>query len=544
MKNETLNIDALMAKFPREISVQDLYNIASGLAARDSLDEAEVLFEFLVSNRDRISPFFVGPSFFKLGEMVQKRGNQRAAQDYFRQCLQYTPHHFRASAYMGMHRQYLEEWQLFYNRLMEVAKKIKTGPPAGDGGDISGSGEIRTLWQNVSAETEVNRVHELFMQFFTYPLSPTPGETEEEYLNHLEERYQLQKDLYWKRLVLLPAADLEQWIIDTARQLNGIIEDNRIVEDAFRPQREFLFWAICVQLELLREVPFARKIAEHYFRRFTWSFILARQIMHLCLLKMPAAEIGGNGLVSIVTPYYNGERYVEETLSSIANQTYKDFEWIVVNDGSIDESSRALKKIAACYPHVNTRIITSDHVGQAAATNVGIRAAKGKYILPLDADDQIAVDYLEKAVGQFEKDGSLDVVYFMTVSFGFQNRLMIGDDFKNPGIFLYNQLNICSMVKKEAIDKVNGFNENIVGYEDWNMWITFAKMGMKFKWIPEVEFFYRRSLVSRGFRSMDKDYLKRKMIMECHPDIYRKPTEEEEFLLKQSYLYISPIFLK
>lgn len=543
MNREEIDIDALMDKFPRDASTQELYETASRLASRDCTQEAEKLFKFLINNRDKIAPYFTGASFFKLGEMAQCRKNTTAAEDYYRQCLQYTPHHFRASTYLGLHREYTREWEHLCHRLMTVVKRVNHMPAPGTG-KIDGSSRVRQFWQNISTEKSVKKVHEFFMRFFSYPLSPAPGEEAEQYIRQLEEKYELQKNLYWKRLQFLPTPSLKQWIADTARELDRIIKNNVIVEDVYRQQREFLFWALCVQVELIGEVLLARKMADHYFRRFLESFILARQIRHLSLLKLPAAGINGKDPVSIVTPFYNGEQYVEETLESIAGQTYRNFEWIVVNDGSGARSTGALQEIAARYPEVNTRIINSDHVGQAAATNIGIRAARGKYILPLDADDQVAVDYLEKTINEFEKNRTLDVVYSQTVAFGFRNRLMVLADFDIPGIFTRNQLNICSLIKKESIDRFGGYSESIAGYEDWNLWIHFAKNGMKFKRIPEVMFFYRKSFISRGFRSRDKDYLKRKMIMQCHPDIYRLPTKEEESLLKQSYLYISPIFLK
>lgn len=546
-----MDIDRLIKKFPLDISSQELYNTASNLASRDCPEEAAKIFKFLVNNGDKIPPYFTGPAYFKLGEIEKRQGNKIAAKEYFRRCLQDTPHHFRAAAYLGLHLENIEEWQQLYNKLITESSNIRsdwrpisTLDQNGFDGLIYTEIDIKRLWQNISSQTGAKNVHELFVRFFSYTLSPKPGEEEEPHLLRLEENYRWQKRLYFMRLQSLSISSLKSWIAETALELDHMIQNNSIVEDHLREWREFLFWALCVQLEFIEKITIARQLAEHFFRRFQHSFIMTRQIRHLSLLRMPRVKITAKDRVSIVTPYYNGEQYVEETLQSIANQTYKNFEWIVVNDGSADSSTRALKVIAAKYPGVNTRIINSNHVGQAAATNIGIGAAKGKYILPLDADDQIAVDYLEKAMNQFQEDPSLDVVYFQTVAFGFRNRLMVLTDFDVPGIYIRNLLNICSLVKKEAMERVNGFNENIAGYEDWNMWISFAQLGMRFKRIREVMFFYRKSFVSRGFRSKDKDYLKRKMIMECHPDIYRMPREEEEPLLKQSYLYIPPVFLK
>jgi hypothetical protein len=106
--------------------------------------------------------------------------------------------------------------------------------------------------------------------------------------------------------------------------------------------------------------------------------------------------------VSIVVPLYNKAAYVRRALGSIANQTFGDFEAIIINDGSTDGSER----IAASYPDARFRVISQQNQGPGAARNTGIAQAKGELIAFLDADDEWLPHHLESAVAVFEQQGS------------------------------------------------------------------------------------------------------------------------------------------
>ena len=91
------------------------------------------------------------------------------------------------------------------------------------------------------------------------------------------------------------------------------------------------------------------------------------------------------GLVSIITPCYNGSKYIRETIESVLAQTYPDWEIYIIDDGSKDNSA----EIAEEYEKKDGRIhlIRQENAGSAAARNNGIRQAEGQYIALLDADD-------------------------------------------------------------------------------------------------------------------------------------------------------------
>lgn len=101
-------------------------------------------------------------------------------------------------------------------------------------------------------------------------------------------------------------------------------------------------------------------------------------------------------LVSIITPCYNGETYLSQTIDSVLSQTYENWEMIIIDDGSKDRS----EEIVRCYMEKDSRIrfLQQPNAGSAAARNNGIRNAKGRYIALLDADDLWEPEFLDEQI--------------------------------------------------------------------------------------------------------------------------------------------------
>ena len=118
--------------------------------------------------------------------------------------------------------------------------------------------------------------------------------------------------------------------------------------------------------------------------------------------------------ISVIMPCYNTEKYVEETLKSVLNQSFKNYEIICLNDGSTDGTVQILNKYQELYS--NIRVISNENHGVAYERNIGIQSSKGKYIYYMDSDDLIKENCLEALYNYAEND-NLDVVYFEADSF-------------------------------------------------------------------------------------------------------------------------------
>jgi glycosyltransferase involved in cell wall biosynthesis len=183
-------------------------------------------------------------------------------------------------------------------------------------------------------------------------------------------------------------------------------------------------------------------------------------------------------LVSVIIPTYNSARYIEEALESVFEQTFQDFEIIVVDDGSSDETREILKKYGD-----RVKYLFQENSGPAGARNRGISNARGKYIAFLDADDLWLPTKLEKQLSLFRQRAHLGMVTTGACSFdekgvyGFsankRKTLMMGNIARN--IFLRSNLGTPTvMARKEVFDNIGLFEENIRQAEDDNMWIRIA----------------------------------------------------------------------
>ena len=106
-------------------------------------------------------------------------------------------------------------------------------------------------------------------------------------------------------------------------------------------------------------------------------------------------------LVSIITPCYNGEKYVAQTIRSVLSQTYQNWEMIVVDDGSRDNSVQIINSFAQADPRI--RLLQQENAGSAAARNAGIRIAQGRYLALLDADDLWEPEFLAQQLAFMER---------------------------------------------------------------------------------------------------------------------------------------------
>ena len=113
---------------------------------------------------------------------------------------------------------------------------------------------------------------------------------------------------------------------------------------------------------------------------------------------------------SIIIPVYNTEAYLKKCLDSIINQTYKDFEIIVVNDGTKDNSQDIIDMYVDKYEYVKS--IVQENQGLSVARNNGIKKARGKYFLVLDSDDYFEIGLLEELNKELEKNGNVDLMRF------------------------------------------------------------------------------------------------------------------------------------
>lgn len=198
--------------------------------------------------------------------------------------------------------------------------------------------------------------------------------------------------------------------------------------------------------------------------------------------------------ISVVIPCYNSEKYITETVTSVLNQTYQDFEIIIVNDGSIDNSQSVVEQLIKNYPNHQINLINQVNSGQPAiARNRGISQAKGKYVLPLDADDVITPIMLEECLNLLEADQSSAIAYTDRQDFGASDELILAGNYDFSRLRYANHISYCALFRKDIWEKVGGYRTNVRGCEDWDFWIAAGAIGYFGRRIPKPLFKYRRN---------------------------------------------------
>lgn len=228
--------------------------------------------------------------------------------------------------------------------------------------------------------------------------------------------------------------------------------------------------------------------------------------------------------ISIIIPCFNDAKYVEQSVQSALDQTYSNKEVIIVDDGSNSETKKVLKKIESKV----TKLITQDNQGQSTARNVGIKSAKGNYILVLDSDDFFEPSFCEKAIGMFLKNKDIKIVscYANLLFENGSNKL-----YKPKGgtinEFLYANNSLgTAMFKKKDWSLSGGYDEEMRnGFEDWEFFIRLLKNGGEAIILKDVLYTYRKRNDSTTNKANKIKYKILNYIYNKHSDLYKNDYE-------------------
>lgn len=235
-----------------------------------------------------------------------------------------------------------------------------------------------------------------------------------------------------------------------------------------------------------------------------------------------------NEFVSVVITCYNQVKYLPEALQSIENQTYKNWECIIVNDGSPDETD--LIAAAWCAKDARFKYIYQVNGGLSNARNNGIQMSTGQHILTLDADDKYDATFIEKALRIFKGNKDIGIVSSWVVRFrDVKDICLIMPNGHVLEDFLFqNAANGTSLFKKICWEKAGGYDEKMkFGYEDWEFYIRVCQLGWKMHILQEPLFYYRQHTVSmRTIAINDHDTEIKKYIYHKHKELYKEHYED------------------
>lgn len=237
-------------------------------------------------------------------------------------------------------------------------------------------------------------------------------------------------------------------------------------------------------------------------------------------------------LVSIIVPCYNYGHFLTECLHSVRQQSFGNWECIVVDNGSTDITAEVCKSFTT--KDARFKYLYTEQKGVSFARNTGIKNSSGKYILPLDADDKIEATFLEKTVQVIESHPELSLVYSNARLFGASSGEWNLPEYHFKDLLIENSIFCTALYRRSDYDKTQGYNEEMKeGFEDWDFWISLLKEGGNVFKVPEVLFHYRIREQSRN-HSLDeaKQLQLRKQIFVQHKEVYEKVFSTPELLFE------------
>jgi GT2 family glycosyltransferase len=250
--------------------------------------------------------------------------------------------------------------------------------------------------------------------------------------------------------------------------------------------------------------------------------------------------------ISVVVPAYNGERTILETIKSIQQQTFSDFELIVINDGSTD---RTLERLAT-VEDPRLKVFSYENGGLPVARNRGIARAMGEFITFIDADDLWTPDKLELQLAALQQHPEAGVAYSWTLvmdekgeSF-YPGKSVSFEGNVYPQLLLSNFIASGSnvMLRREAITSVGEFDPTLRSCEDWDYWLRVAAL-WSFVVVPKYQILYRQS---SGAMSSKVEVMEKNLLI-VHERAFQAAPPELQFLknhgLANIYLFVTQLCL-
>jgi glycosyltransferase involved in cell wall biosynthesis len=228
--------------------------------------------------------------------------------------------------------------------------------------------------------------------------------------------------------------------------------------------------------------------------------------------------------VSVIMPVYNAGRWLAQALASVEAQTFRDFELVIVDDGSTEERTRTLLDEAARRPGV--ALHRTENRGPSHARNLAIERSRGAYVLPLDADDYLAPTFLARTVPVLDAHPEVGVAYTWIGLVGGHHGTWRTGGFSLNDLLVRCTIHVTSLFRREIWTAVGGYDPSFVeSSEDWDFWLGAAARGTTGRCVPEVLAYYRRSTTSRerharspgiGTRLMRTLVTKHRALYEAH----------------------------
>jgi len=228
-------------------------------------------------------------------------------------------------------------------------------------------------------------------------------------------------------------------------------------------------------------------------------------------------------MISIIIPTYQHEKEIGKCISSILSQTFKDYEIIIVNDGSTDNTLKVLENYKSTLGG-KIKIINQENRGACAARNRGFKESSGEFVLFCDADVVLRQNMLEKLLKALKENSDKSYAY---PSFKFGWKKFKAGEFDKEKLKKINYIHTSALIRRRNFP---GFDESLKKFQDWDLWLTMSEHNYYGIWVKDIlfkikprqngishwlpSFFYKAPFKNLGICSkIINDYEKSKVII-------------------------------
>lgn len=227
-----------------------------------------------------------------------------------------------------------------------------------------------------------------------------------------------------------------------------------------------------------------------------------------------------NRRVSVVIALYNYERYIAETLDSVAAQTTRDVAIIVVNDCSTDNSLNVAAEWMRHNQHTGMGMLllsNDENAGASIARNNGITAAQSEFCFLLDADNLLYPRCLEKHLAAIKSRPNVDAAYSLIEVFEGDRELFGAGVFAKEGLVHGNFIDLMALYRRSTLLALNGYEKIRYGWEDYDLWLRMLEGNCTVLHIPEITSRYRHH-----YSSVTRTEQKSSNVLDLHKDMTRR----------------------
>jgi glycosyltransferase involved in cell wall biosynthesis len=226
--------------------------------------------------------------------------------------------------------------------------------------------------------------------------------------------------------------------------------------------------------------------------------------------------------VSVVIPCYGQADYLPEAVASVLGQTFTDWELVIVDDGSPDDTAAVASGLIEANPGRRIVLVRQANGGLSSARNAGVSASSGSYVLPLDADDKLDPRMLDETIKVIRSDPSIGYVYTDAIHFDQDTaRVVEAEDYDSRSLVEHNQPNYCSLYPRSLWEDVGGYRQIMrIGYEDWDFWLSCLERGHLGRRLPMPLFWYRVRPGTMFSVALAHDRELRAVLKENHPSLF------------------------